>query len=851
MGDHVPRFEVQAAFVGGAALQDLRNLQPRPGVFLVEEQAEVGRRLLGQRQPAADAEVARVQLAEHQGNEGVQVFAARAVRDDRGVLRADVLPVGAVEVFVVEVVRKRAPRLGEHLGEFLVAVDGELARELHLRGFADGAAGAGEAAEAGPRVAEFAGAVEEVDRAGGLFRPLDAARRLVARRQPAEVLAVAADDPEVVAALQGAERDQSAVGRDAAPLRRGRTGPLDAQVDVVPFDFIRRLGSVHRRLLQAGDVHGEDVPAPLAHESDLVPAPSHVAVERGVPADVHRLGRTVNRCDVHLAGEAAVQAGVGHVFAVRRPIVIEHLLVRDEHLGLGAVGLHRPELASAQERDAIPLRRVTRAAFFFAGLRQLRRFELVGFGEFRVFGVVRFERIEFFVAGAIRGEEQLLPVGGPTHVVIGGGVFGEPRRLAPRGDFGEEQLAVDDDDRVQFVRRQGELGGVAVERRRPRGVRFVVGVDFDGQLPRRGGRLRARHPDVGAAFVHDPLAVAADPRPAHHVVGVLGDRLCGTAGDQPFDRLPHDVRAAFVEAGIGDVIEFLAVLAPHRGGVLPVVLGQLFRDGAIGGRQIEVIVAGTFVPAAVPRPRPAHECDLVAGRREVRLLRLEQVQLLLGPAFDRHGEGLLLARVAGAARAGEDDILPVRRPPGHDIVCRIEREPLRFAAHDGDDEDIVAAVPDAAESDLPAVRTEHGGVIVGFVHRHRPGDPADGFDDPDVPEVAEGDLFAVGGDVRRAREPDRLLPGRGSGDQREEQQSGEGKSGHGGIILNCGLLCDVSRLRASQATRLSSPGFAGEGPGVRFFLKQDPHPTLSRKAGRGSRNRLRGGTFALRTHLLA
>ena len=42
---------------------------------------------------------------------------------------ADRLPVGAVELRIVEVLARAAPALVEHLGEFLVAADRHLGRE--------------------------------------------------------------------------------------------------------------------------------------------------------------------------------------------------------------------------------------------------------------------------------------------------------------------------------------------------------------------------------------------------------------------------------------------------------------------------------------------------------------------------------------------------------------------------------------------------------------------------------------------------------------------------------------------------------------------------------------------------
>ena len=71
---------------------------------------------------------------------------------------------------------------------------------------------------------------------------------------------------------------------------------------------------------------------------------------------------------------------------------------------------------------------------------------------------------------------------------------------------------------------------------------------------------------------------------------------------------------------------------------------------------------------------------------------------------------------------------------------------------------------------LLAVGAEDGVDVVGLVHGDRPGDAADGLDDPDVAEVAEGDQLAVGRDVRRAGEADRLLRGCWSPSQQPPRQ---------------------------------------------------------------------------------
>ena len=68
--------------------------------------------------------------------------------------------------------------------------------------------------------------------------------------------------------------------------------------------------------------------AALADERDLpvLFAPRHVAVPRRVPRDVHRRAAAVGRGDVDLRRERAVHPAEHDVLAVRRPVVIEHLL---------------------------------------------------------------------------------------------------------------------------------------------------------------------------------------------------------------------------------------------------------------------------------------------------------------------------------------------------------------------------------------------------------------------------------------------------------------------------------------------------------------------------------------------
>ena len=71
---------------------------------------------------------------------------------------------------------------------------------------------------------------------------------------------------------------------------------------------------------------------------------------------------------------------------------------------------------------------------------------------------------------------------------------------------------------------------------------------------------------------------------------------------------------------------------------------------------------------------------------------------------------------------------------------------------------------------LAAIGTEDGVDVMGGVRGDGPGGAANGFHDPDVAQVAEGDEFAVGRDVRRAAEANRFLGTRRG--QRTEQREG-------------------------------------------------------------------------------
>src|SRR5207237_4052904 len=91
----------------------------------------------------------------------------------------------------------------------------------------------------------------------------------------------------------------------------------------------------------------------------------------------------------------------------------------------------------------------------------------------------------------------------------------------------------------------------------------------------------------------------------------------------------------------------------------------------------------------------------------------------------------------------------------------------------GDDEDVVAAVAVGTEGEPFAVRAEDGVDIMGLVEGDGPRDAADGFDDPDVAEVAEGDELAVGRDIGGAGETDGLLRGSAGGEKARRDHGGQ------------------------------------------------------------------------------
>src|SRR5262249_1088399 len=156
-------------------------------------------------------------------------------------------------------------------------------------------------------------------------------------------------------------------------------------------------------------------------------------------------------------------------------------------------------------------------------------------------------------------------------------------------------------------------------------------------------------------------------------------------------------------AVLGHVVELVAVGAPHRVAVLAVECGQPALRGTIRARQPDVVAGGAAVAPTIPQPRPADERDGVAGRREVSLLRLEQVELPLRAALGRHDVGLHIGRERGRAGGREHDALAVRGPPTDHVLPAVEGQPPGLAADRRDDKHVVTAVAVGAERDRLAL----------------------------------------------------------------------------------------------------------------------------------------------------
>src|SRR5262249_2305640 len=199
-----------------------------------------------------------------------------------------------------------------------------------------------------------------------------------------------------------------------------------------------------------------------------------------------------------------------------RPFVVDHRALRDNDLDVAAVRVHGEQLAGPDEADALAVGREGDAHLRVRRVGQLLDLELVRLDQFGVFRVVRLEQVEVFVAAAVGDKNDLLRVGRPGDAVVVGCPFREPPGLAAAGGH-QEQLTVDGEGDVLFIVRQGKLGGAAGEGDSALDVGLVVGVRLDRQLA-RAAAARRDDPQVGAAFVDDPLPVPADAGTADTVV---------------------------------------------------------------------------------------------------------------------------------------------------------------------------------------------------------------------------------------------------------------------------------------------------------------------------------------------
>ena len=230
------------------------------------------------------------------------------------------------------------------------------------------------------------------------------------------------------------------------------------------------------------------------------------------------------RDDVQLAGERAVHAGVDEPLAVRRPVVVEDLHVVDDDLlrrcrrgswsRACRRGGRRSRLPSGEKLTPISASGVSVSCLTL---------KLVGLDQLGMLGVVGLQQVEVLVAVAVGDEEDLLAVGRPGDAVVVGRVIGQPRGLAAvrsacrnSSPWTTKATCFSSGDRANSV-------APLVKVVDPLGVGLVVGVDLDGQLARACRPCVRDDPQVGAALVDDPLAVAADAGPADAVVLVVGD----------------------------------------------------------------------------------------------------------------------------------------------------------------------------------------------------------------------------------------------------------------------------------------------------------------------------------------
>src|SRR5262249_8953323 len=275
--------------------------------------------------------------------------------------------------------------------------------------------------------------------------------------------------------------------------------------------------------------------------------------------------------------------------------------------------------------------------------------------ETRMLRVVGLKEIEVLVAIAIGDEDDLRGVRRPGDTVVVGRAVGQTANVGLRADRHHEQFAVDGEGDVALVPREGVLGGTAGEGNGPLGVGLVVSIGLDGQAARGGAGPGRGDPQVGAAFVDDPLAVGTEAGLADAVLLVKGlatfvrrheDRLA--PGAVYF--LPNNVGGA---QDLPDIEERAARGGPQGRTILAVEGGELAVIGAVNVAEPDVVVGRTAVVAAIPRAGAAHVGDAVAARRIDAFAALSRGDATSASALDRDAVQLVLRREAGTARRGE------------------------------------------------------------------------------------------------------------------------------------------------------------------------------------------------------
>ena len=367
-------------------------------------------------------------------------------------------------------------------------------------------------------------------------------------------------------------------------------------------------------------------------------------------------------------------------------------------------------------------------------------------------GIVRDERVNVFIARAVGEEEEAFVVRRPGDAVIVGGMIGDAFGFAAIAGH-QENLALNDNRDVLFIRGKSVLAGALGGDRDLVGIGLVVGGGVDVELAALAFCDVVKE-EIEAAFVDDGFAAGAEACSADAFAGVRGQlhRAADGAGDIAADFLFDDVRDPET---VADVVKSFPVGTPHRGIVLAIVGGDAAMVAAIGIAQPEVVVRGAAIVLAIPRTGAADVGERAAAGAHGGLAAFGDVDLARRAADHRNRPERDVCGVLGATSRCEKDVFAVWRPAGGEIVGGIVREPRRSAAVNGDDENVVVAVAIRGEGQVLAVGAEDGAAIVFFVHGEQSRLAAGRWDEPDIAEVAERDGFTVGRKIRRACELNR------------------------------------------------------------------------------------------------